>query len=127
MLKFNSVLGSAGFGVANYNIEQIEIGVDSTLLNFLNSNYKYTELLSVQGESMQPIIQDGSIVFVDKSKMSINDSSIYAILIEDEVFIKKIEQNNDEYILKSINSQYQDIKTKELKIIGKVIGVLTKL
>jgi len=50
-----------------------------------------------------------------------------AILIEDEVFIKKIEQSNDEYILKSINFQYQDIKTKELKIIGKVIGVLTKL
>ena len=92
-----------------------------------HSNYKYTELLSIQGEIIQPIIQDDSIVFVDKSKVFLNTNSIYAILIEGEIFIKKIEQYDEAYILKSINSQYQDIKTKEFEIIGKVIGVLTKL
>ena len=72
---------------------------------------------------MEPDIKDGSLVFVDKSKKDINEKDIFLVNINGEIFIKRINIKEDDFILKSFNQNYIDLKVENLIVIGKVKGV----
>ncbi len=124
---YNSVTGSAGFGTINYQLDINPLIVDTQLLNHINSNYKYTEILKVTGDSMCPFINDDSLIFVDISIKDINSKDIFVVNVDNEIFIKQITFNDDVYRLKSLNKDYEDIKVKDIVVIGKVKGVLNKI
>ena len=124
ILKYQkNIIGSAGGGAINYEINPEPLIIDKQLLDYINSNYKYTEVLQVFGESMEPDIKDGSLVFVDKSKKDINEKDIFLVNINGEIFIKRINIKEDDFILKSFNQNYIDLKVENLIVIGKVKGV----
>jgi len=124
ILKYQkNVIGSAGGGAINYEINSEPLIIDKQLLDYINSSYKYTEVLQVFGESMEPDIKDGSLVFVDKSKKDINEKDIFLVNINGEIFIKRINIKEDDFILKSFNQNYIDLKVENLIVIGKVKGV----
>ncbi len=80
ILKYQkNIIGSAGGGAINYEINTEPLIIDKQLLDYINSSYKYTEIIKVFGESMEPDIKDGSLIFVDKSKKEIDYKSIYVI------------------------------------------------
>ena len=122
-----SYVSTAG-GAINYEINPEPLILDKQILDYINSNYKYTEVLQVFGESMEPDIKDGSLIFVDKSKRDINDKDIFLINTKEGLLIKCIKVNNDKVILKSNNQTFNDIKLdiNEVDIIGKVCGILIK-
>lgn len=98
ILKYQkNVISSAGDGAINYSI-------NTELLNYINTSYKYTEIIKVFGESMNLPIKDNSLIF-----------------------IKYIQINKNYYHLKSINPDYEDIKVKDLVVIGKVTGVFNRI
>lgn len=69
ILKYQkSVIASAGGGAINYEIDTNPLVIDKQLLDHINSSYKYTDVLQVFGESMEPDVKGGSLVFVDKTK-----------------------------------------------------------
>ncbi len=114
ILKYQkSVISSAGGGAINYDIKTEPLIIDKQLLDYINSSYKYTEVIKTFGESMEPDIKDGSLIFLDKSKKEIDSINIY----------------NDKVYLKSQNQAYNDIwfKIDEVDIVGRVCGVLFKL
>ena len=124
ILKYQkNIIGSAGGGAINYEINPEPLIIDKQLLDHINSSYKYTEVLQVFGESMEPDIKDGSLIFVDKSKKDINDKDIFLVNINGEIFIKRINIKEDDFILKSFNQNYIDQKVENLIVIGKVKGV----
>ena len=130
ILKYQkNVIGSAGGGAINYEINPEPLIIDKQLLDHINSSYKYTEVLQVFGESMEPDIKDGSLIFVDKSKKDINDKDIFLVNTIDGVFVKSIKVNNDKVILKSNNLNYKDLlfNINKIVVIGKVCGVLIKI
>ena len=130
ILKYQkNVIGSAGGGAINYEINTEPLIIDKQLLDHINSSYKYTEVLQVFGESMEPDIKDGSLIFVDKSKKDINDKDIFLVNTIDGVFVKSIKVNNDKVILKSNNLNYKDLlfNINKIVVIGKVCGVLIKI
>lgn len=128
ILKYQkNIIGSAGGGAINYEINSEPLIIDKQLLDYINSSYKYTEVLQVFGESMRPLINDNSLIFIDTSIKDINSKDIYVVNIQGEIFIKHIIYINDIYHLKSINKEFEDIKVKELVVIGKVKGVLNKI
>lgn len=130
ILKYQkNIIGSAGGGAINYKINPEPLIIDKQLLDYINSSYKYTEVLQVFGESMEPDIKDGSLIFVDKSKKEIDNKSIYVINTKEGLYIKSIKVNNDKVILKSTNQNINDISLHkdDINIIGKVYGVLVKL
>jgi repressor LexA len=128
VLKYQkSIIGSAGGGALNYEIDSTPLILDKQLLDYINSSYKYTEVLQVFGESMEPDIKDGSLVFVDKSQVNVNHKSIYVINTADGIFIKRITFKTDSYYMVSNNQQYPDIKLDEFEVIGEVKGVFIKL
>ena len=129
ILKYQrTITASAGGGVLNYEIDPSPVLIDKQFLDHINSSYKYTEVLQVFGESMEPIIKDGSLLFVDKSKTDINDRGMYLVNTNDGLYIKCIKVESDKIILKSNNNTYNDIvfNIDDISIIGKVCGVLIK-
>ena len=127
VLKYSDVYASLGNGIENFILEPMEIAVDKILLDSINANYKYTELIKSYGDSMEPLIPDNSFLFIDRSQKYILNNKIYCFITNDELFIKKIIIQNNSYIARSLNTQYKDIKLNNFKIIGKVVGILNKI
>lgn len=85
-------------------------------------------LIEVAGNSMEPLIQDGSFVIVDPNQTAYIANKIFVVKVGDEVFVKRIliQQEAGLMILKSINPDYDDlyIAGKELetvKLLGRAI------
>ena len=130
ILKYQkSIIASAGGGAINHKIDLASLVVDKQLLDYINSSYKYTEVLQVFGDSMEPDIKDGSLVFIDKSQVDINRPGVYIVSTTDGLFIKKIAVKDDRIVLKSTNKNFTDIKVNinDILIIGRVCGILIKI
>lgn len=128
ILKYHSnIISSAGTGTLNYQLQHEPIIVDISILEYINSNYKYTEIIKSQGDSMLPLIQENSLIFVDTLDKNINSKNIYVVNVKGELFIKKIVFKDGLYLLRSLNQSYKDIKVKDFNVIGKVKGVLNRV
>ena len=108
-------------------METTPLVIDKQLLDHLNTNYSYTEVIRSIGDSMEPDVPDDSLVFVDKNDTYIKDKSIYLINKDNTLYIKRIRIKEDTYYMSSTNTIYNDIELKEFDILGKVKGILVKL
>jgi len=81
--------------------------------------------MDVTGDSMEPDIKDGDIVLLDQSQIDIYNSKIYALRLDDALFIKKIEIHPDQLVLCSTNRAYSPIyidkSMDNITILGRVI------
>jgi len=128
LLKYHtSVITSAGGGAINYEIDSTPLAIDKQLLDYINSSYKYTEVVQVFGESMEPDIKDGGLVFVDKSQVDVSRPGVYLIYTQDSLYIKKVKTQGEHYYMSSINEQYNDVKLDQFQVIGKVKGAFKKI
>jgi len=78
----------------------------------------------IRGDSMQPTIQDGTIVFVRKQP-ELQNGQIGIFMIDDGALCKRFYRRGDQIILQSDNPKYKEIEVGEyqrLFIIGKVLG-----
>ena len=95
-----------------------------------NSNLKNIEAINVIGDSMEPTLHDGNIIFIDRSKQEIINNSIYAFLENDNLYVKRIQKNKDNTLsIISDNSYYNTriIEKQYIKIIGKVISLIGRV
>lgn len=80
-----------------------------------------TFAVRVSGDSMEPNIKDGSIVFVRHAKeLDVGDVGIF--ILNNESYIKQLGADNN---LISFNPKYKDIIINEyddLRVVGKVVG-----
>ena len=128
MLKYQkNVITSAGGGSINDELGSTPLAIDKQLLDHINSSYKYTEVLKVFGDSMEPDIKDESLVFVDKSQVDVTKSDVYVVNTPDGLFIKRITVKAGKYYMSSTNELYGDILPDSFEIIGTVKGVYSKL
>ena len=77
----------------------------------------------VRGDSMEPVFENGEIVFVKKTQ-DIHNGQIIAVQINEEAFIKKVYINDDHMRLVSLNKEYEDIIATEqddIRVVGKVL------
>lgn len=124
-------------------IKEVELGAGSGSFNFsefkTNKKLRFskTELIkqgvnfpssicvTVSGNSMEPFIQDGSIVGIDTSKTNIVDGKIYAVVIENELArIKQLYRlPNNRVRLRSFNrDEYEDeeYSLEDIRVVGKL-------
>lgn len=86
-------------------------------------------LMKVCGDSMEPDIRHGDMVLVDQSKSQIYGHAIYAIGINEEIYIKQVETLPGEtLVLRSRNPEYSPISVDlhgdladSVRVIGRVI------
>ncbi len=77
--------------------------------------------LMVKGDSMEPTIKDGSIVFV-KCQSMVENGEIAIVDMDGEVTCKKVYFNPDGSLeLCSVNPNYQPMRPEQARIIGRVI------
>lgn len=82
-------------------------------------------LIKVQGDSMEPTLLSGDLVMIDHGRSFIaSQGGIYAIAIDDEIMIKRVQPVfPDKILVISDNKQYpaQEIAAENVRVNGKVI------
>ena len=109
---------SAGTGVVDLDANHIErISYNGFIPN------RYDTAFRVQGDSMEPVFQDGEIVFVVKDE-DVRNGQIGVVLIDGEAFIKKMYVEGDKLRLVSLNRLYEDVianGSNEISVYGRVV------
>lgn len=109
---------SAGTGVVDLDASHVErISYNGFIPN------KYDAAFRVQGDSMEPVFQDGEIVFVVKDE-DVRNGQIGVVLIDGEAFIKKMYVEGNKLRLVSLNKQYEDIianGSNQITVYGRVV------
>ncbi len=128
---FADIRASAGGGAEVFDEGYENISLDKTVMQTLvgMGNTKL-EAIHVDGESMEPTLQDGSIVFIDREQTNINKDGIFIASTTTGLFIKRIRQRADGMVeLISDNKIYSPeiISPDEINIVGKVVGNIERL
>lgn len=85
------------------------------------------KIVTAEGDSMSPMIDDGDLVFLDVREASCDRDGVYFLLMDDRFFIKRVQRTyGGRLILISENSKYRDIEISpdsqiSFKIFGRVI------
>jgi phage repressor protein C with HTH and peptisase S24 domain len=86
---------------------------------------KNIDAINVLGDSMEPTLHDGDIIFINRTLKDISKSGIFAISTEIGLFVKRVLQKSDGSIdLISDNSMYsvETVHSENIEVIGKVVG-----
>ena len=128
---FADIRASAGGGAYGFDEDFETISIDEKIMhNMVGMGNTELEAIHVDGESMEPTLQDGSIVFIDRAQTNVNKNGIFIASTTGGLFIKRIQQRVDGMIeLISDNSMYppQAIDPDEVTIVGKVVGNIESL
>jgi phage repressor protein C with HTH and peptisase S24 domain len=128
---FADIRASAGGGAEVFDENFETITLDEKIMhNMVGLGNTELEAIHVDGESMEPTLQDDSIVFVDRTQTNINKNGIFIAATTGGLFIKRIHQRADGMVeLISDNSIYppQAIAADEVTIVGKVVGNIESL
>ena len=127
---FAELRASAGGGADVFDENYEMITVDEKIIQNMTGHSAELEAIHVTGESMEPTLQDGSIVFVDRKQTDINKDGIFIAATTGGLFIKRIRQRADGMVeLISDNSTYppEVISPDQVTIVGKVVGNIESL
>ncbi|HEU6436104.1 MAG TPA: S24 family peptidase [Nitratidesulfovibrio sp.] len=85
-------------------------------------------LMDVVGDSMAPDIQDGDMVLIDQGKTEIIPGAIYAVGIDEGVFVKRLSLLPGRLVISSANPAYAPIEVhresqdmESIRVIGRVL------
>ena len=129
---FADLRASAGGGAAVFDENYEVIDVDRTLIETMLGTFPSGEIeaIHVEGESMEPTLPDGSIVFIDRQQTDPSRDGIFVASTANGLFIKRIRRRADGMVeLISDNSLYtpEILSPDEIGIVGKVVGNVEKL
>lgn len=94
------------------------------------SSFAALAIVTARGDSMTPTFEDGAILLVDTSITQLKIDTVYVLLREDELFVKRIQRNIDgSFDIISDNPSYrvQTIKhptDSGLLVLGRVVLTL---
>ncbi len=128
---FADLRASAGGGANVFDESYEMMTIDERIVqNMMGRSDRKLEAIHVDGESMEPTLYDGSIVFIDREQTSINKDGIFIASTNAGLFVKRIRQRADGMIeLISDNKLFHPevLAPDEVKIVGKVVGNIESL
>jgi phage repressor protein C with HTH and peptisase S24 domain len=122
-----SAVGSAGNGFHNHEVEVLKsLPFSRQLLQRLGVRVQFAQFIQHSGDSMFPTLQDGGVSLVDTSRTRARDGKIYALMIGDDLVIKRLQlgvrgltlisDNADKYPPETLSGDELD----RVKIMGEV-------
>ena len=90
-------------------------------------------LMRVTGQSMEPTLEDEDVVLVDLSQRDILAGKIYAVRMDDEIVVKRLEKKPGSLVLVSDNRRFYDpleVQLSEqinLEVVGRVIWMAREM
>jgi len=128
---FADIRASAGGGAYGFDEDFETITLDEKIMhNMVGLGNTELEAIHVDGESMEPTLRDGSIVFLDRSQTNISKEGIFIASTVAGLFIKRIRRRADGMVeLISDNKSYSPevLAPDEVSIVGKVVGNIERL
>lgn len=86
------VTASLGTGIEVYNENQTGYyRISAKVMKDLGADAKQSDVIFAEGDSMEPTIQGGSALIVDKSRVDIKDGKIYCIYFNGAVMAKRLQ------------------------------------
>lgn len=127
-LPMFDVQASAGPGARNDAPRIVEkLPFSKSLLDQLSIREGKAHVIRARGDSMEPTISDGAIVLIDTSYTRVKDDGIYALVIGDDVRIKRVAKgwqgalqllsDNDRYQMEQLSPP----DAEGLQVAGKVV------
>lgn len=118
---------SAGGGAYESDKDSDILQVPEYFISMLGGkeNLKNIDAINVIGDSMEPTLNSGNIIFVDKTKKESKREGIYAFTTNHGLFVKRMQQRVDGNMdIISDNKDYprQVLNPDEITVIGKVIS-----
>ena len=124
---FRDIYASAGGGADVYDEEVEYLSLDEMVVARLGGEreIRNIEAINVVGDSMEPTLKDGNIVYINRVMNNISKNGIYVIATEGGLFIKRVNVKGNSYELVSDNESYPPffVEINSSKIVGKVVGM----
>jgi phage repressor protein C with HTH and peptisase S24 domain len=96
LIPFLNVQGSAGPGTSNEAVEVLDkIPFATVLLKKQGVSPEKAHAITARGDSMVPTILDGQVLLVDTAVRRIHRDAIYALTIDGDVLIKRVQKGSD--------------------------------
>jgi SOS-response transcriptional repressor LexA len=129
---FPTINVSAGGGAFDSEQDFEKLDLPDFFVNIVGGkdNIKNIEAINVTGDSMEPTLNNGNIIFIDKTKQDIAKDGIYAFVNENGLFVKRIQRRVDGAIdIISDNKEYpiQIAKKQEIDVLGKVVSSIGRV
>jgi len=129
---FKEIGASAGGGALNYELQSDRLYIDEKIVAMLGGKQSlaHIEALHVRGDSMEPLLKDGSIVFLDRRQKDVKKGGIFVVSTNVGLFIKRVVLRLDGRVeLLSENREYSPelFLPEEIEVVGKVVGVVEKV
>lgn len=117
------VEGVVAAGLGSYQEENLHMEVE---LLEEEVPEKYDTIAQVVGDSMEPLIENNDLLFIDvKSQVDVNSIGIFQV--NGKNFVKKLKRDYDgAWYLQSLNNNYEEIYLSEdddIRTIGEVISI----
>ena len=125
--------GSCGDGLVAFDqmphVKHLLVSTDWFKKQFAFYSPNNIKIITATGDSMSPDIEDGDAVFIDQSDLGIIRDGIYAVIINGELFIKRIQRLPDRLLFISTNKAYQTFEVMKasdatIHVLGRVIKSL---
>jgi phage repressor protein C with HTH and peptisase S24 domain len=80
-------------------------------------------VIKVDGESMQPVIQDRALVIADLSQATVEDKGIYLVYKDHRMWIKQAKQEDAGMTFVSINTAFSHLvyNETEVRVVAKAV------
>lgn len=80
-------------------------------------------VIKVDGESMQPVIMDRTLIVADLSQKELEDGGIYLVYYDNNMWIKKAKKKLSGMTFISINEAYSHLvyKEAEVRVVAKAV------
>lgn len=99
--------------------------------DLLKPSYKEASLfvIKVDGESMQPLINDKALVVADLSQLDIVNDDIYLVYHDNKMWIKQAIRDNGTITFVSINKDFSHLvyAHKDVRVVARAILTFTNL
>jgi phage repressor protein C with HTH and peptisase S24 domain len=123
---------SAGGGAYDNEDDYEKLDLPDFFINIVGGkdNIKNIEAINVTGDSMEPTLNNGNIIFIDKTKQDVSKDGIYAFINENGLFVKRMQRRIDGSLdIISDNKEYpiQIAEKTEINILGKVVSSIGKV
>ena len=108
---------SAGIGSSVYNDENYDIV-------YFDKELAHDFASWISGDSMEPIYQNGSVALIRETGFDY-DGAVYAVVCNNQTYIKRVYREEEGLRLVSINPKYKDIfisYDEDPRIVGIIIG-----
>ena len=129
---FPTINVSAGGGAYESEDDYEKLDLPDFFVNTVGGkdNIKNIEAINVTGDSMEPTLNNGNIIFIDKTKQDVSKDGIYAFVNENGLFVKRMQRRIDGSLdIISDNKEYpmQIAKKTDIDILGKVVSSIGKV